>query len=180
MIYNPTESNSSVNVDHLRSKAEELGFELLERPVPLDRAGRPIPERLPELIESLAGKIDFLYMGPDSFLAGANRDITTYNALHHEIPTFSATEGSVRRSNAMIGLVSGYYSVGQFTAFKAEQILVQKIPPEDIPIETLKRFSFIVNMKVAKRMELYPPITVLQFAEAINVSTEIINADEEE
>ncbi|MHB9117358.1 MAG: hypothetical protein ACYC2R_03670 [Burkholderiales bacterium] len=43
--------------------------------------------------------------------------------------TFSATEAPVRHSGALMGLVSSYYNVGQFAAYKAEQILVNKIPP---------------------------------------------------
>ncbi|EIJ42220.1 ABC-type uncharacterized transport system, periplasmic component [Beggiatoa alba B18LD] len=174
VIYNEKEQNSVIITQELQTQAQKLGFELVAMTVPLDAAGQPIPELLPDLVEKIArANVDYLYMGPDSFVAGANADVLTRTALLYQLPTFTATEISIRKSDAMIGLVSGYYSLGQFTAYKAEQILVEKKAPQEIPIETLKRFSFIINMKVALALKVYPPLPVVQFAEVINVPNKI-------
>ncbi|ALG67944.1 ABC transporter substrate-binding protein [Beggiatoa leptomitoformis] len=176
VIYNEKEQNSVIIVQELRAQAKKLNFELVAMAVPLDAAEQPLPELLPDLVEKMAReKVDYLYIGPDSFVAGANADVLTRTALLYKLPTFTATEQSVRKADAMIGLVSGYYSLGQFTAYKAEQILVEKIPPQEIPIETLKRFSFIINMKIATALKAYPPLPVIQFAEVINVPTKPAN-----
>ena len=37
-----------------------------------------------------------------------------------------------------------------------------------IPIETLSRFSYIVNMRVAAELEMYPPLAVLDYAEVLH------------
>src|SRR4051812_11342415 len=67
-------------------------------------------------------------------------------------------------TGALSGLVSPYYMVGQFTAHKAEQILVAKIPAKDVPIETLKRFSFQVRMEAAEKLKLPPPLSLFNYA----------------
>ena len=36
-------------------------------------------------------------------------------------------------------------------------------------VETLKRFSLLVNMQVARSLRLYPPIDMLNYAEVIAV-----------
>ena len=43
------------------------------------------------------------------------------------LPTFASTE-QLMETGALTGLVSRYHSIGQFTAYKAEQILVNKVP----------------------------------------------------
>ncbi len=72
------------------------------------------------------------------------------------------------QAGALSGLVSRYYSVGQFTAHKAEQILVDRISPSAIPIETLKRFSYQIRISAAEKLNLPPPLPMLGYAELIS------------
>ena len=166
MVYNPAEPNSVVNAKELREAARAEGFTLLERQVPLDAKKLPQAEALPALLASLAREgLDLLYMGPDSFLS-ANRKVYTELALAHRLPVFSATENALRDGQALFGLVSGYESVGRLTAHKAVQILHGQAPGS-MPIETLARFSYLVNMPVAAALDFYPPLRVINYAEIL-------------
>ena len=82
------------------------------------------------------------------------------------LPTFASTE-QLMQAGALSGLVSKYYNVGQFTAHKAEQILVAKASPSTIPIETLKRFSYQIRISAAEKLHLPPPLPMLGYAEII-------------
>eukprot|EP01034_Spumella_vulgaris_P025812 gene25812-32307_t len=167
IIYNPAEPNSVQNVKDLRAVAASARFQLLERPVPLDAKGLPLAGELPAMVAELAQQnVQLLYIGPDSFLA-ANRKALTEAALAARLPAFSATEIALREGKALFGLVSGYESVGRLTAHKAQQILRQRMAPAAIPIETLARFSYLVNMPVAAQLDLYPPLKVLNYAELL-------------
>ncbi|CAN7375742.1 ABC transporter substrate-binding protein [Pseudoduganella sp. LjRoot289] len=167
IIYNPVEPNSLTNVKELRAVAASERCQLLERPVPLDAKGQPMASELPALVAELAqNNVQLLYIGPDSFLA-ANRKVLTEAALAHRLPSFSATEIPLREGKALFGLVSGYESVGRLTAHKVQQILRQRIAPAAIPVETLARFSYLVNMSVAAQLDLYPPLKVLNYAELL-------------
>ena len=64
----------------------------------------------------------------------------------------------------LTGLVSSYYTIGQFAGFKAEQILGRGVRARDIPIETLTRYSFIVRMEVAKALGFLPPVSLFNHA----------------
>jgi putative ABC transport system substrate-binding protein len=75
-------------------------------------------------------------------------------------------------SNALLGLVSKYYDVGKLTAIQAERILVDHTRPADIPIESLSRFSLIVNMAVARRLELYPPMSLINIVNVVKTKEE--------
>jgi putative ABC transport system substrate-binding protein len=60
--------------------------------------------------------------------------------------------------------VSSYYAVGQLAGVKAIQILADGIRARDIPIETLARYSFIVQMQVAKALQVLPPVSLFNHA----------------
>jgi putative ABC transport system substrate-binding protein len=167
VIFNPQERNSQLNVDGLQALSGEEGFELVALPVPPGPDGQPDPAAVIPLVDQVADRgADFLYMGPDTFV-GDQRFAITARALFRGIPTFSATELEVRTSQTLFGLVSRYDNVGRFAAHKAERILVEGVPAAAIAVETLPRFSYIVNIGVAKALELYPPMSVLRFAEVI-------------
>ena len=70
-------------------------------------------------------------------------------------------------AGALTGLVSRYHSIGQFTAYKAEQILVNRIHPSKIPVETLTRFTLQIRMDVAQQLHLPPPLSMFNYAELI-------------
>ena len=168
VVYNPQEPNSAINVAALRAYLPSRGIALAERPVPTDVGGAPDAQAIPQLVAEIAADgADFLYIGPDTFVAVNNRDPLTRAAMAARLPSFAATESIVRRSHALLGLFSSALGVGRFAGFKAEQILVEGQAPGDIPVETLRRFSLLINMRVARRIEAYPPLSLLNLAEII-------------
>lgn len=168
VIYSPSEPNSVLNVNELRAMAEEGNFKVFPFPASLDETGKPSAYEIPALIDK-AASIDpqFLYLGPDSFI-GQNRKLITAEAKRAGIATFTATEVMIRDSEALYGLVSPYRDIGRLTARKAEQILLEGRDPSEIPIETLQRFSYQINMQVAKTLGIYPAMPLLSYAEVLN------------
>ena len=168
VIYNSLETNSVLTVERLERLTAEMGMTLIAERVPLGADGRPDGSLIPDLVADVAARgAQFLYIGPDTFVAVTNRDVLTQAALDHRLPTFSATESIVRRSRALFGLFSSSLSVGRFCATKAEEILVDGRDPAEIPIETLRRFSLLINMPVALELEVYPPLDLLNLAEIL-------------
>jgi ABC-type uncharacterized transport system, periplasmic component len=167
IIYNPHEENAVLTMKKLTELTAARGIQLLPEAVPIVD-GKPNGDAIPHLVERIAKQeADFLYIGPDTFVAVANGARLTAAAIQHRLPTFSATESIVRRSNALVGLFSSAISIGRFSAFKAEQILVEGRSPREVPIETLRRFSLLINMRVARQIEVYPPIGLLSLAEVL-------------
>jgi len=167
VLYTPSEQNSVALVAELRQLASAQGFELIERSFKLDDAGKPIAEGVETLIHELKDSgASWFYLLPDTFLGTILDRVTPY-ARNIGLPTFGATELAVREGGALAGLICRYYSVGQLAAVKSEQILIGKTKPADIPVETLRRFALIVNMEVARALQLYPPLAMLNYAEVI-------------
>ncbi len=167
-ILNPTEDNSKVIQAELESAQSKFNFELVSRVVPLNASGKPDSASLPRLIDELVqAKVDLLYFAPDTFLL-LNRNVITKHALQQKLPVLAVSELVVLESDALFGVVNRYTTVGQLTAAKAEMILVKKIEPKNIPIVAPPGFSLIVNMRVAKELQRYPPIRVVKIAEIVN------------
>jgi ABC-type uncharacterized transport system substrate-binding protein len=172
VIYNPAEDNAVKQVKGLESYCMENRIPLLRSPIPLDDEKKPLADGIPSAVELLAqGKVSIIYLPSDSFLI-ANAPVVMSEINRRRIVTFSATEDPIRKGGALMGVVSRYYNVGLFAGFKAEKILVQKVRAGDIPIDTLKRFSFLVNMETARNINFYPPIMILKFAEIIKETEE--------
>jgi putative ABC transport system substrate-binding protein len=167
ILYTPTEQNSVVVVDEVREVSKRLGFAVVAKPLKLDAAKRVTAEGAPEMIRELKEqKVDWLYLPPDSYLGTQAKTVIIPAAMENHLPTFASTEQLVE-TGALMGLVSRYYSIGQFTAYKAEQILVHKVTPSKIPVETLTRFSLQVRMDVAEQLSLPPPLPMFNYAELI-------------
>lgn len=167
VMFNTTEPGPGVVVDKLRVLAQRHGFRLTTWPVPVDAGGKSIPGSLLQLVRQVAEtKPDFLYLGPDSFL-GANRQIVTDAARQLGLPTFVSSEIYLKEANGLAGVVSRYYNMGQFCGFKAEQILVAGMRPQDIPFETLKRFSYMIRTDTARAIDDIPPLGLLNMAEVV-------------
>jgi putative ABC transport system substrate-binding protein len=166
IIYNPLERNSILTVDALKTELAKLGGELIESPVRI-ADGEPVVAGLSELVKRLKDDgADWLYIPPDTFLQ-QHRNLLTNSALQAGLPAFTSTEPYIRDSNALFGLVCRYYNIGQFTGRKAEQILREGAKPSELPVETLNRFSLLVNMRAANKLKLYPPMNMLRYAEAV-------------
>ncbi len=169
VIYNPEEENSVTAVKGLRDELHKRGIEVLEAMVTLDAERKPLAVSIRPLIDGLAKRgAQFLYIGPDTFVANQQRAVVAEAALLAGLPTFSATELIVRENSALLALASSSRAIGAFTALKATQVL-DGGRPGDIPVETLRRFSVLINMTTARRLGIYPSISLLNFAEIVDL-----------
>lgn len=161
------EKQSTLAVQELEAMAPKYGMSLKLAPVVLDIKSKPTPEGIVAAMDALvAKKPEFIYIPSDSFLI-KNANIVVRAAQAARIPVFAATEAPIRNDGALLGVVSTYFNVGELAAYKAEQILVRKTPPSELPIESLNRFTYLVNMGSAKKLGLYPPLSVVKLAELI-------------
>jgi putative ABC transport system substrate-binding protein len=168
VLYTPTERNSVVVLDEIRKIGRERNYDTISRTFRLDAQRKVTADGAAELVRELkeAGA-QWLYLPPDSFLGTLAQDVVIPTAMEVGLPTFASTE-QLMQAGALSGLVSKYHSVGQFTAHKVEQILLEKMAPEAVPIETLKRFSYQIRMSAAEKLKLPPPLPMFNYAEILN------------
>ncbi|QXZ09128.1 ABC transporter substrate-binding protein [Comamonas sp. Y33R10-2] len=167
VIYNAAEANSLAVIEGLQQYGQANGKQILVSPLQQSADGKPTAQGLESLIEQLhSDGAQWLYLPPDTFLGTLYERLTPL-AMARKLPLFASTELAMRSGNALTGVVSRYYSVGQLAAAKAADILQGKKTVQQTPVESLKRFSLMVNMQMAQQLELYPPLPLLNYAEVV-------------
>jgi putative ABC transport system substrate-binding protein len=168
ILYNSNELNSVLNLNKIRNLAKRMRFDLIERAVDLDEKGDPIIASVPIKISELKSRdVEFIYVGSSSFLM-RNSDFVTKSALDQGVPMASAYEAMAKTSNALLAVASRYYSVGKLAGYQAKLILIDKSKPIDLPVLSLSRYSYVINMDAARKLKLYPPIELLRYAEIVH------------
>ncbi|MGR3715380.1 MAG: ABC transporter substrate-binding protein [Thermohalobaculum sp.] len=168
LIYNTNEKNSVLKHAEIAALSEEMGFELTALELPLGADGKPRVEDIaPKTAELKAAGVDFIYLGSSSFLR-ANPDAFTGAAVENGIPVLSPYERLVRNSQALISVAARYADVGRLAGMQAEKILAGGAVPGDLPVARMTDFAFVINMGVAKKLKLFPPLDLLQIAETVN------------
>ncbi|WP_417504482.1 ABC transporter substrate-binding protein [Marinomonas gallaica] len=175
VLYSSAELNSVLNTEKLRELSLEMGFSLVEETYELDAQGKPIPNQFDRKMAALAAQdIDVVYVGSSSYNL-ANQDAFTEAAIRYGLPVASAYNSMVTNSSALISVSNKYYRVGQLAANQANKILLDNAQPGSLPIAELSGYSMAINVSVARRMQLYPPIQLLRFADYVNVKIKGIN-----
>lgn len=164
-IYDSTSSNVRINVELLKEAVPNGGMEFVPIPIDLDENGKSDPNSLQRLVrEAKSQGVDVLYIGPDSFFA-RHGDLFNKIAIEEGMPTFASTEFPVKQSHSLFGLISDYYTVGKLAGLQAEKILVEGIPPENLPLAQLERHKLWINVDVARALNLYPPMNMVSIAD---------------
>jgi putative ABC transport system substrate-binding protein len=168
LIYNTNEKNSVLKRSEIAALSTEMGFGLTALELPLGPDGKPRVENIaPKMAELKAAGVDFIYLGSSAFL-DANRDAFTGAAVENGIPVLSPYELHVTDSQALISVAARDYDVGRLAATQAERILLGGATPGDLAVARMTDFAFVINMGVAKKLKLFPPLELLQIAETVN------------
>jgi putative ABC transport system substrate-binding protein len=144
-----------------------LGFELIAEELPLGSDGKPqVPDIASKMAALKAAGVDFLYLGSSSFLRENGGDLMGA-AVENGIPVLSPYEQLVRESNALMSVAPRYYDVGRLAGEQAKRILVDDVAPGDLPVLRMTNFAIVINMGVAGKLNLFPPIYLMQVAETV-------------
>ncbi|TMX36775.1 ABC transporter substrate binding protein [Vibrio sp. Hep-1b-8] len=166
IIFNPLENNAVITARKIQMLSAQFCMDVYLYPL-RTKQGKPDSASLPIVIEAMKqDHVQLAYLPPDSYIISQGQYIV--ESLHNQgIATFSATETPIRKHNALFGIVSRYYNVGEFAGHKAEQILSKNSTAQALPIEPLSQYSYIVNVNAARTLDYYPPVSILKISELI-------------
>jgi len=168
VIYSTSELNSVLNTEKLQKLSESLDFELIKRQYRLDDNGKPLPDQLPSIMSELSQlDIDIIYVGSSSYNL-QNRLEFTEQAGRYGIPVASGYGNMVTKAGGLLAVANRYYNVGKLAANQARKILFDRQTPGELEIPSLSRYSVFINMDIARKLKIYPPIQLLRLAELIN------------
>lgn len=167
MLYNSDEPNSVQKVSEVLDLAREMNFDLISYDLRLDAEGHPVRDDINIKMGQLkSDEVDFVYMGSSSFLR-KNQDLFTDLALNNQLPVLSPYQNTVTDSNALLSVAARYEDVGKLAGEQALMILKEGKKPGNLPVISVSKYTYLVNMKVARKLNLYPSVEILQFAQLI-------------
>jgi len=167
MLYEPGTPNSAGKVEEVKALTGELAFTLDAVALGTLADGSPDPDTIEPGIAQLKSKgAQFIYLGSSAFLEKQS-DRFTAAALAAGIPVLTPYEHMVSNSQALMSVAARDYDVGKLAGEQVRRILVEGKRAGDIPVLAIDEFAYLVNMKVAKALNLYPPIEFLQFVEKV-------------
>lgn len=168
LLYNANEANSVLKRDELAALAKSMGFELLAQELPLAPNGQPKAADIAAQTAALkrAGA-DFVYLGSSTFLR-ENSKLLAEAAARAGLPVLSPYESLARDGQALISVAARYADVGRLAGQQAERILRSKVTAGSLPVLRMTKFAVVINMQVAKNLNLMPPLDLLQIAETVN------------
>lgn len=167
LIYNMNEENSVLKRNEMAALAEKMGYELVAKELPLGAGGEPNVEDIgPAMAKLKQAGVEFVYLGSSSFLR-RNGKTFTEQALANGMPVLSPYEGLVKDASALLSVSSRYYEVGRLAGQQAEKILAGT-PAGELPVARMTDFAIVINIEVAKKLKLFPPLDLLQIAETVD------------
>ena len=168
LIYARDEGNSVAAKDEMKAAAKRLGVATVEYELPLGADGHPsLLDIAGGVAKLVAEKPDFISFGSSSFLR-ANIKLLARLLNDAKVPLFCSGESLMSEGDCLLGLTGSLRSIGQISAHQAYRILDEGIAAGDLPTQKLSRFVMSVKMPVALELELYPPMTILRYADLLD------------
>ena len=155
--FNPGESNSVAIVEALKIVAATMNIKVIE-------SAAPKSSDVMLATKQLVGKVDAIYCPTDNTIISALESVVKVG-IDAQIPVFAADTDSVKRG-AVAAVGYDYFDLGRQTG----QLVLQILKGEkagDIPVKMAQGTSLFVNPKMARKMGITIPESVLARATEI-------------
>lgn len=167
VLYEDGAPNSTGKVHELQALSQSMGFEFDAVPLGKLPDGNPDPSSIePGVLALKQAGVEFIYLGSSAFLETYS-DAFTGAAVAAGLPVLTPYEHMVSESQALMSVAARDYDVGRLAGEQVRRILADGRRAADIPILAMEEFAYLINMKVAKKLNLFPPVEFLQFVEKI-------------
>lgn len=155
--YNPGEANSVSMLASIKKAADEMGIKIVE-------SAAPKSSDVMIAAKQLVGKVDAIYCPIDNTIISAAESVVRVG-MDAQIPVFAGDTGTVARG-AVAAVGYNYFDLGRQTGEIIVKILNGE-KPGSIDVKMAKGTDLYVNPKMAKRMGVKIPESVLKRATKI-------------
>lgn len=144
-LYTSSELNAQLQVNAMKQYAAEKGLKVVEATV-------SNVNDIQQAVQSLIGKVDFIYSPTDNNLASAMANVAKVT-IPAKMPVFVGDETMVK-TGGTAGISVNFYKLGFQAGEMAADILAGKSKPADMPIGSQEEVKVIINKEAAKAIGL--------------------------
>jgi len=145
IIYNIGESNSEVQVNEVKAASAELGMTV-------ETVGITTVNDIPQAVNTLAKKIDVMYVISDNMVASAIQLVANL-CIENKILTLSSIESQAADGILMSNGLN-YYELGKQAGQMAKSILADGKDIKTIPVQSPAGLTKTVNVKTMESLGL--------------------------
>ncbi len=162
LLYCSSEANSKFQIDIAKKSITAQGMESVEATVSNSN-------EIQQVTQSLAGKVDAIYIPTDNMLAAGMATVSMVTQPA-KIPVIVGESGMIKNGGlATYGI--NYYDLGLLTAKQAVKILKDGAKPATMPIEYSKNCDLTLSTDVAAKIGITFPQELLDKAKAASPSS---------
>ena len=158
LIYSSSEVNSEVQANMMKDYCKKNNLAVEERTV-------NSVNDIQQVAESLAGKVDFIYVPTDNTLASSIPTLMKVTDAN-KIPVIVGAD-IMAKDGALAALSVDYYKLGVQTGHMAADILDGKIKPETAAIQHQKEYTIVINKKDADILGIKIPDEIAKKAQMV-------------
>lgn len=158
LIYSSSEVNSEVQANMMKDYCQKNNLAVEERTV-------NSVNDIQQVAESLAGKVDFIYVPTDNTLASSIPTLMKVTDAN-KIPVIVGAD-IMAKDGALAALSVDYYKLGVQTGHMAADILDGKIKPETAAIQHQKEYTIVINKKDADILGIKIPDEIAKKAQMV-------------
>ncbi len=157
VLFTEEEKQTLIQLDEFKKLQTEMDFMVI--PAAINK-----PEDTGSVVSSLVGKVDAIFVTGGT-VVGKGLAAFLEVAINAKIPTATHLQ---ERSEAgvLLAITGNSFKIGELAGEKAVQVLRGK-KPADIPIEHLKTYDIVINLKTAKKMGVDIPVSLLKIASKV-------------
>ncbi len=152
-LYTSSEINAQLQVDEMKAYAAEKGLKVVEATV-------SNVNDIQQAVQSLIGKVDFIYCPTDNTIASAMANVAKITTAA-KLPVIVGDETMVKNGGTA-GTSVNYYKLGFQAGEMAADILAGKSKPADMPIRAQEDVNVVLNKEAIQAMGIVIPEALLK------------------
>lgn len=157
ILYSENDTQSVAHKKQIEALQSSLGFTAVA-------ANIKASEEAGDVVKSLVGRVDSVYISAGNTVA-KGLDVILEVTNKFKIPNIAEASDKADKG-ALLAVTASRVKLGELAAKKAIEILNGK-KPSDIPIEPLRSYDIIVNLKAAKGIEIDIPVSLLKITSKV-------------
>jgi len=162
IVYTEGELNAEIQTRDFKEAADKLNLTVITSTV--SKSCNTIKE-VRQATLKLVGKVDVLLAHQDTSLSRYGKGMIQV-AEENNIPAYVSLD-HLLSEGAVFSLSIDFYKIGALAGEQALKILKDNVEPDQIPVDTDKSYSLMINLSAAQKINLAIPIEVLRSASKI-------------
>ncbi len=162
IVYTQGEKNAEIQLEEFVHTAKDFDIDIVTSSVSEDCQSE---EEIRQSTNRIIDQVDVFVILQDTSLSVYGQGLISV-ALEHQVPVYSSLS-HLLPYGALLSLSANFNNIGLIAGRQAYRILAQGEKAQNLEITTDKKYLLVVNLKVAKELNIQIPVQVLKTASRI-------------